>query len=310
MALPFFIPIRTTISVKFNQKPPFRMISVFLVVFFISGTISSFAQTNGWYTASEIGVKTWVISEPGFNEKMYLLEGKDSALLIDAGFGMGNLRDFVKMLSTKPLIVANTHSHPDHTGGDYEFSAVYIGAEDLELAKPYLDPKVMKNITGSFLKNIQIPDSLKFPDTLNAISTRLVAVADNYIFHLGVRDVQVISLPGHTPGSLCFLDRNSKILFTGDNNVSVWLFPKESLPVATYLKSLKKLNTFNKQFNTIYSGHDLATPIGIIDELITCCELIISGKCETKPYHTMFGTDTPSCNYKSVTIAYDPNKIK
>lgn len=286
------------------------MIRVLLVLLSLSGALSSFAHKNSWYTASEIGIKTWVISEPGFNEKMYLLEGKDSALLIDAGFGMGNLRDFVKTLSTKPLIVANTHSHPDHSGGDYQFSAVYIGAEDLELTRPYLDPKMMKNLTGSFLKNLQVPDSLKFPDTLNTVSTRLIPIGDNYIFHLGGRDVQVISLPGHTPGSLCFLDRNSKILFTGDNNVSVWLFMKESLSVATYQKSLNKLNRFNKQFNVVYSGHDLATPIGYINELITCCELIINGKCETKPYRTMFGTDTPSCSYKSVTIAYDANKIK
>jgi hydroxyacylglutathione hydrolase len=282
-----------------------------IIALLLSLCISSLsAQTNGWYTAKEIGIKTWVIKEPGFNENMYLLEGKDSALLIDAGFGMGNLRDFVKTLTGKPLIIVNTHLHPDHTGGDYQFPKVYIGADDREYAMPFLDPKVMKNIYSTMLKNIQIPDSLKFPDTLKAANTILVPLNDNYIFHLGERDIQVIGFPGHTAGSICLLDLNMKFLFTGDNNNTVWLFFKESLSVKTYLQSLKKLKSYSKQYNLLYSGHGDPNPVGLIDELITCCELILSGKCEAKPYHSMIGTDATSCTYQSVTIAYDANKVK
>ena len=288
----------------------YKKTTLFLLLIILNGNSTLSAQTNGWYNAKTIGAKTWVIKEPGFDENMYLLEGKDSALLIDAGFGMGNLRDFVSSLTSKPLIIVNTHFHPDHTGGDYQFPKVYIGADDKEFAKPFLDPKVMKNITSTMLKNIQIPDSLKFPDTLATGKTVLMPVFDNYIFHLGGRDIKVITFPGHTGGSICLLDVNNKFLFTGDNNNTVWLFFKESLSVETYLQSLKKLNTFKSQFEILYSGHGASTPTDIIDELIVCCELILNGKCEAKPYHSMIGTDATSCTYKSVTIAYDPKKIK
>ena len=96
---------------------------------------------------------------------MYLLEGQDSSLLIDAGFGMGNLRDFVKTLTAKPLIVVNTHFHPDHTGGDFQFPFVYIGAKDVQYEKPFLDPKVVQQITRQMLRDTAVAGSLKFPES-------------------------------------------------------------------------------------------------------------------------------------------------
>ncbi|MEO7489301.1 MAG: MBL fold metallo-hydrolase [Ferruginibacter sp.] len=172
---------------------------------------SLLAQTNGWYSAKQTGVKTWIITEPGFEENMYLLEGQDSSLLIDAGFGMGNLRDFVKSLTSKPLIIVNTHFHPDHTGGDYEFPFVYIGAKDMEYAKPSLDPKVIQQSISQMLHGTTIPDSLKFPES-QVQKTILIPVDDNHIFKLGDRTVQVISVPGHTPGSIFLLDVRNKTL--------------------------------------------------------------------------------------------------
>ncbi len=151
----------------------------FLTLFCVlQSFVSSFAQTNGWYKAKEIGNKTWVIKEPGFDENMYLIEGRDSSLLIDTGFGMGNLRDFVKKHTSKPLIVVNTHSHPDHTGGNYQFPVVHIGTNDLELAKPLLDRNVTKQIVMQALGSIQIADSLKFPASENP-NTTLIPVNDN-----------------------------------------------------------------------------------------------------------------------------------
>jgi len=284
--------------------------TIYLLTFFITMQVcnSLLAQTNGWYSAKQIDRKTWIISEPGFDEKMYLLEGQDSSLLIDAGFGMGNLRDFVKSLTSKPLIIVNTHFHPDHTGGDYEFPFVYIGAKDMEYAKPFLDPRVIQQITGKMLHDITIADSLKFPDS-PAQKVTLIPVDDNYVFKLGNRNVQVINVPGHTPGSIFLLDFDNKILYTGDNMQTTWLFFKESLSVGTYVQSLDKLNRIKGKYNVLYPGHGKSLDIFTIDELRECCQQIISGKCEAKPYHSMIGQDGMSCTFKSVSIAYDPAKI-
>jgi glyoxylase-like metal-dependent hydrolase (beta-lactamase superfamily II) len=281
-----------------------------ILIILIQSFFGAQAQTNGWYRAKEIGPKTWVINEQGINDNMYLLEGADSALLIDSGFGLGNLRDFVKSLTSKPLAIVNTHAHPDHTGGNYQFPRVHIGSADLESAKSTLDPKVTRQIASMVMKDIHIADSLKFPDTLNLKPTVLQPIEDGYVFKLGQRDVRVMALPGHSPGSICLLDKESKFLFTGDNTTETWLFFKESLPVETYLKSLQKLSKSKSKFTTLFPGHGPSLSNTTVDELIACCQLILSGKGEVKPYHSFLGIDGISCSYKSVTIAYDPHKVK
>lgn len=288
------------------QVKTIYLITIFSAILFCNSLL---AQKNGWYSSKQIGIKTWIISEPGFDENMYLLEGQDSSLLIDAGFGMGNLLDFVKSLTSKPLIIVNTHFHPDHTGGDYEFPFVCIGVKDMEYAKPFLDPKVTQQITSQMLHSTTITDSLKFPES-QVQKTTLIPVDDNYVFKLGDRNVQVINVPGHTPGSIFLLDVKNKTLYTGDNMQTTWLFFKESLSVGTYIHSLEKLNSIKGEYNTLFPGHGKPLDIAILDELKECCQQILSGKCEAKPYHSMIGQDGVSCTYKTVTIAYDPTKIK
>ena len=286
-----------------------KTILLLALFYTIQARSSLLAQTSGWYSSKEIGVKTWIIKEPGFDENIYLLEGQDSSLLIDAGFGMGNLRDFVKSLTSKPLIIVNTHFHPDHTGGDYEFPFVCIGAGDTEYAKPLLNPKVIQQITSQMLRDTPIADSLKFPES-QIEKTILIPVNDNYVFKLGDRNVKVINVPGHTPGSIFLLDAKNKTLYTGDNLQTTWLFFKESLSVGTYMQSLEKLNRIKGDYKTLYPGHGMPLDIAILEELKQCCRQILSGKCEAKPYHSMIGQDGISCTYKTVTIAYDPAKIK
>lgn len=89
-------------------------------------SISLCAQTNtSWFTVNEVSEKVWVISDHNI-DNIYLIEGKDSALLVDTGIGVADLVSAVKKLTDKPLIVVNTHGHPDHCGANYQFEKVYI----------------------------------------------------------------------------------------------------------------------------------------------------------------------------------------
>jgi hydroxyacylglutathione hydrolase len=282
---------------------------LFILLFLVGISESLLAQTNGWYTAKQISRNTWTITEPGFHENMYLLEGEDSSLLIDAGFGMGNLPVFIKTLTSKPLIVVNTHSHPDHTGGDFQFPKVFVGMNDLQLAQPFLDSKVITQITGSMLPTMKISDSLKYPVD-QKMNTQLVTVGDGRSFKLGKRNIKVINIPGHTPGSILLLDADHKMLFTGDNMATTWLFFKESLNVKTFLQSLENLKRFEGQFDRLYPGHGEPIAPSVFEELKACCRQILTGKCPVVAYHSMTGQDAVSCSYKSVMIAYDSAKVK
>ncbi|MBR0418345.1 MAG: MBL fold metallo-hydrolase, partial [Erysipelotrichaceae bacterium] len=54
---------------------------------------------------------------PG-NVYSYIAQGKDKAILIDTGFGLGPYKSFVEeRLNGKPYELILTHGHLDHAGG-------------------------------------------------------------------------------------------------------------------------------------------------------------------------------------------------
>ena len=63
----------------------------------------------------------------------YLAEGKEKAVLIDTGCGLGDLRSYVKSLTDKPITVLLTHGHLDHAPGAVQFEKVYMSPLDLDI---------------------------------------------------------------------------------------------------------------------------------------------------------------------------------
>ena len=72
---------------------------------------------EGWFSVQDITPEgsvgnVWLISEYGA-ATCYLVTGSKYAMLIDTGIGVGNLSGLVSDLTDLPLIVVNTHGHPD-----------------------------------------------------------------------------------------------------------------------------------------------------------------------------------------------------
>ena len=265
-----------------------------------------------WFKVKNIGEKAWRISDNDI-DNIYLLEGRDSAMLIDNGVGAVNLIDFVKSITRLPLIVVNTHSHPDHTGSNHQFSRVRGHTDELEGIR-FFGTKEMRaylfKTMGQGHGQPPLPDSVIFHVVDSAYTPVLVPFRDGYVFDLGNRKVEVIHVPGHTKGSVCLFDRKDKLLFTGDNNNTlVWLHPQDAMPLEIYLQSLRKLQAREKEFNMLYPGHGDPIDKGFIREQISCVEEIISGNCVGKPYDSFVGKGL-LCGYKRAQVAYDPAKIK
>lgn len=87
---------------------------------------------NDWFTVEEIDKDTFVISEYKHWEEThcYLLMGSKSALLIDTGLGVSNIKNVVKTLTTKPIKVITTHIHWDHIGGHKYFENIGVFTEE------------------------------------------------------------------------------------------------------------------------------------------------------------------------------------
>jgi glyoxylase-like metal-dependent hydrolase (beta-lactamase superfamily II) len=76
------------------------------------------------------------------------------------------------------------------------------------------------------------------------------------VLDLGGLSLEVVLLPGHTPGSIALLDRQARRLFCGDTLSDAWVFmfgPGRNLPAL--IDSLRKLETLVPAFDVIHPGH-------------------------------------------------------
>ena len=155
---------------------------------------------------------------------LFLLFGKDKALLLDTGAGKTDIARVVcntidKWLARskrKPieLVVAHTHSHGDHTGGDELFKSL----PRTSVVLPNL------NAVQSFFGIKNWPEEIVQYD-------------------LGDRVVDVIPIPGHEAASIAIYDRQTGILFTGDTLYPGRLYVKD--PVQ-FIHSIQRLVDFTQ----------------------------------------------------------------
>lgn len=89
----------------------------------------------------------------------------------------------------------------------------------------------------------------------------MVPVHGGDIFDLGGIQLEVYETPGHSPGSICLLDRKDRFLFSGDTIVAhTWMQLPECPPMATLLQSLNRLQTLRGEFDHIFFGHSTEGP--------------------------------------------------
>ncbi|HEX2970190.1 MAG TPA: carboxylesterase family protein [Bacteroidales bacterium] len=259
-----------------------------------------------WLSMKELSSKVWVIDDHG-DDNMYLVEGSDSAMLIDNGLGSANISAFVKRVTSKPLIVVITHGHPDHAGGNYQFPAVYIHPADSAAASGYNTPAARKRSVESMQQGNKPAGNEIFTDI--PFKTRQIPISEGKIFDLGGRRIRVIETPGHTPGEICLLDIDNKLLFTGDNNNGlVWLFLGNCLPLSKYLLSLEKEALRMNEFTTIFPGHGDPMPADFINDQISCVKGILNKTIESKPYES-FVKNSRISTYGRASVTFNPENL-
>ena len=292
------------------KYPQSLRLLTFAVFFFAITPIVKGQDVNSCYKATKVADKVWSIVENG-TVNIYVVEGKDSALIIDTGYGAGDLKAFVQTLTKLPLIVVNTHGHGDHYGADCQFTKIYAHPEDFGLISASFDKEKRKKAIVSMAKDKKYTD-----DQLNAMVNTpvpsLVPVKEGYVFNLGDRKLEVIEVPGHTHGSIVLLDVENKILFAGDHiNAIVWLFMKDCYPLEVYLKSLQKIEKLKNDYNIIMPGHNAPLDKAFISELIACVNSILDGICSPVPYnYSSLTAGFMLCKYKTAQVTYDPNNLR
>jgi glyoxylase-like metal-dependent hydrolase (beta-lactamase superfamily II) len=261
-----------------------------------------------WFSASEVAADTWCIVDHGVVNS-YLVLGRERALLIDVGYGHANIRDFVRSLTPLPLTVINTHGHRDHSGADVQFGAVLAHRADFAAIEKNATPD-QRARNRETLNGAVVPIGERFDYDTEAKPLALQAVKEGDSIDLGGRRLEVIEVPGHTPGSIALLDHRGKLLFAGDHiNRLVWLQLAGSLPVETYLASLVKVAARSGEFTTILPGHHEPIDAAYLSELIACVKGLLDGTIADEPYR--YGqTEGRIVKFKRASVVFDPQKLR
>ena len=68
----------------------------------------------------------------------YIVVGEEKVCVIDTMNGYNDLKKVVRSITDKPIIVINTHGHPDHIFGNMYFEEAYMNPKDYELAQSFI----------------------------------------------------------------------------------------------------------------------------------------------------------------------------
>jgi glyoxylase-like metal-dependent hydrolase (beta-lactamase superfamily II) len=216
---------------------------------------------QSWFDVYELLPDTFAIYEPNqFEEAIcYLVLGGKRGVLIDTGNGIGDLKSLVSKLTTLPVSVVLTHEHYDHVAGAHQFKeiAMFENADALKVLKAGRD--------NSSMQKYLTPDYLwkPLPKKFDPKKWEIPSMEPTSLFHegdiidLGGRKLEVIYTPGHSPGSVCLLDKKNRLLFTGDHFFPGPLYAHApDVNLKDYIKSTKKLAARIKEYDYLLSGHN------------------------------------------------------
>ena len=261
-----------------------------------------------------------IIQIKRINESLYLLNeniregayitmmldiGKEKAALIDTGMGVsGDLDAVIHSITDKPVICLLTHCDPDHAGGAALFDDIYMSS---------LDEPLMKNSLSYRARSLMVRNMTDSDEVRRCVKESMVRkgrfdyhnVIDGDVFDLGGCKLEAVSLGGHTKGSMCYIDRAGKYIFSGDsiaNANSAVLFFDKCLPLSAYRNNLAQFLQFTGQDVDIYSGHATdSLDSRIIPELLILCDEIIAGDtADDAPYVPPFLQTLPEKSIKGV----------
>lgn len=227
------------------------------------------AKMNDWFTVEEIDSQTFAISEYRHWEEThcYLLCGRDSALLIDTGLGISNIRNVVNELTNLPVMAAATHVHWDHIGGHRFFDCIAVHESErdwLSVRFPLPLKAVRESLTMlpcDFPAGFSIDDYQVFQGE----PQRLLHDGDR--LELGLRDIQVIHTPGHSPGHCCFYEPERGYLFSGDLIYKGCLYAHyPTTNPGLFYDSVKKIRKYSIA-RLLPGHHSLDIPVSLVAEI-------------------------------------------
>lgn len=202
-------------------------------------------------------IKTFYVNS--LRECLYVLSSQSGeCVIVDPGCQNARERarvdEYIAEEGLKPVCILLTHAHFDHVLSLAYFAEKYgIGA-------------VMNAADADLLSKLPQYTNLFGMEYLPTDKVAFRYVSDGDELSCAGFTFTVVATPGHTNGGVCYLEKNEKILFTGDTlfEGSIGRTDFEESGEEDMLQSLQKFKRMDSDI-AVYPGHGYSTTIG--DEL-------------------------------------------
>ena len=189
-------------------------------------------------------------------ENTYLLYNQQKeCIIIDPGCYFAHEKEDVKTFISKngllPKMLLNTHCHLDHVFGNKFIAETY----QLTL---HLHPK------EEAMLQMAPASGLMFDLPFDSYQGEFMFLNEGDNIHLGDDVLEVIHVPGHSPGSICFYCSKQKFIIGGDVlfNDSIGRTDLPGGNHETLIKNIKEKIFSLPDDVIVYSGHGPVTTIG------------------------------------------------
>jgi glyoxylase-like metal-dependent hydrolase (beta-lactamase superfamily II) len=233
------------------------------------------------YGVRQLASDLWTIEEMGV--RCFLLHGPKGTTLIDSCASGGiEFYDVVRsIVGDTPISVMLTHADPDHIAGIPQESVPTLHPAEFDRYRSW---RPMSSDDGD----------------------RLIAVREGYIIPCGERELEVLLISGHTPGSIALLDTGNRCIFSGDtiSTSHVYMFGN-GRNLEAYIDSLAWIESISEQFDKFYCSHgDAEVPVEHLAVQKEAAKKLLAG--ELKGAATTFdvGEGVKLYKYKSTAFLY------
>ena len=263
--------------------------------------------TTDWFTVEQVadGWQQLTEGDPVLPCHPLVVQDGDDAVVVDTGLGIGDLPGMVEELTgSADVPVLLTHSHWDHIGAAHEFEDVAIhererGADGRVAVDTLSDE--FGHRPGQFVANC-VDAGMAFPDGFDPDSYRIepahgVGTLDPWKeVDVGDRTLELVPIPGHSPGQLAVLDRTAGICHGADVlEPGGEIFAQfQHSDVDVYRETIARLVDLRDEgaFDTLTTGHGeplRGEALSILDDVQEALDRVAEGEAVSEPVDTSYG---------------------
>lgn len=234
------------------------------------------------------------------DDSIYVVEGRNKALVIDTGLGGGDFIQLIESLTRLPYELAVTHVHHDHMTHSDKFGKFYMSKKEAPLLPLFIETGMPQSKTTA-------------EDIIDLGSGDSIDLGGGVV-------IEAFEVAGHTPGSLVFFDRAHGVCFTGDA-LGVWLQVPGALTIGEYRKSLVRfdqklqepgygelffLGGHRRQEGGCFPYGDQYIPNSPerVRDMIELCDMILKDEAQLRPHPVSFGEPAVVSEHRTASMVF------